>query len=88
MSIPTPKVPEDSDFSFQEPQLVFSADGSKFAVASHPGRVSVWDIRSEVPSEIFVAPQHTYPIRHLQFSSGKLGKEVLVFVTVCLMCTF
>ena len=84
MSIPIPRAPEDSMFCDpQDPILVFSADGSKFAIATNPGRVSVWDIRSKVPLETFIVPQSDYyRIRYLQFSSGKLGKEVLVFVAV------
>ena len=88
MSIPIPEDPEDSDFDLQEPILVFSADGSKFAFAMNFGRVSVWDFRSKVPSEIFIAPHYNHHIRYLQFSSGKLGKEVLVFVVVRRIFTF
>ena len=69
------------------PELAFSADGSKFATDVALGRVSVWDIRSEVPLKTFMTvpkPKHnTQPVQYLQFSSGKLGKEALVFVQVC-----
>ena len=41
MSIPIPWVLEDKSFRLQEPILVFSADGSKFAFAMNVGRVSV-----------------------------------------------
>ena len=75
-----------------EPELAFSADGSKFAIAMDPG-VSVWDIRSKVPLRTFMeaplGPQElALPDRLLQFSSGNLGKEILVFVEVRLMFTF
>ncbi|KIJ93240.1 hypothetical protein K443DRAFT_63351, partial [Laccaria amethystina LaAM-08-1] len=66
----------------EEPELAFSADGSKFAMNN--GRVSVWDIRSKVPLKTFTGvPKSNYDdgfVQFLQFSSGKLGKEVLVFV--------
>ena len=88
MSIPIPWVPEDVEFDLQVPLLVFSADGSKLAIATNVGRVSVWDIRSKVPLWTFILPQSDYTIQYLQFSNGKLGKEVLVFVTVCLIFTF
>ena len=80
MSIPIP-IPEPRDFELQEPTLVFSADGSKFAIVTNPGRVSVWNIRSKVPLKTFIIPECDDVI-YLQFSSGKLGKEVLVFVAV------
>ena len=89
ISIPISEVPEDVEFDLQAPLLVLSADGSKFAIATNVGRVTVWDIRSKFPSWTFVLPQSDdHAIRYLQFSSGKLGKEVLVFVTVCLVFTF
>ena len=44
MSIPTPRAPE----------LAFSTDGSKFAIAMSSGRVSVWDIQSKVPLKTFI----------------------------------
>ena len=76
----------------QRPVLAFSADGSKFAMAMGRGRVSVWDIRSKVPLKTFMevpkSAYHDRPVQYLQFSSGKLGKEALVFVEVCLMFTF
>ena len=82
----------DLGFYLGEPQLAFSADGSKFAMARARGRVSVWNIRSRVPLKTFTeVPKSGYnvrPVRHLQFSSGKRGKEALVFVEVCLMLTF
>ena len=87
MSIPIPRGPENSNAYLQNPILVFSADGSKFAVSTNPGRVSVWDIRSKVPLKTFIFPQCDY-FQYIQFSSGELGKEVLVFVTVRLMFTF
>ena len=89
MSIPIPWGPESVKFDLQKPELAFSADGSKFAVATNVGRVSVWDIRSKVPLKTFTPPQNnSYHILYLQFSSGKGGKEVLVFVAVRLMFTF
>ncbi|KIJ90595.1 hypothetical protein K443DRAFT_686667 [Laccaria amethystina LaAM-08-1] len=81
MSIPIPRDPEDI-IDLEEPELAFSADGSKFAMNN--GRVSVWDIRSKVPLKTFTGvPKSNYDdgfVQFLQFSSGKLGKEVLVFV--------
>ena len=92
MSIPTPKDPKTFPI-IQSPVLAFSADGSKFAMAMTCRRVSVWEIRSKVPLKTFlpVVPKSPYddlPVGHLQFSSGKVGKEVLVFVEVCLSFTF
>ncbi|EDR07872.1 uncharacterized protein LACBIDRAFT_294479 [Laccaria bicolor S238N-H82] len=83
MSIPIPMDPKTFPI-IQAPVLAFSADGSKFAMAMARSRVSVWEIRSKVPLKTFMdVPKSEYddrPARHLQFSSGKLGKEVLVFV--------
>ena len=87
MSIPI-TVPEDWAIDVQDPTLVFSADGSKFAIVTHPGRVSIWDIRSKVPLKTFITVPECNYVKYLQFSSGKLGKEVLVLVVVCLMFTF
>ena len=73
------------------PELAFSADGSKFAIAMDPG-MSVWDIRSKVPLQTFMEaplpPELVLPDRLPQFSSGDLGKEILVFVEVRIMFTF
>ena len=90
MSIPIPRVPGTSP-TLQAPELAFSANGSKFAMAMGCSRVSVWDIRSKVPLKTFMeAPKSDSDrwVPYLQFSSGKLGREVLVFVEVCLMFTF
>ncbi|KIJ97188.1 hypothetical protein K443DRAFT_681743 [Laccaria amethystina LaAM-08-1] len=79
MSIPIRRAPGTSPTSV----LAFSADGSKFAMATACGRVSVWDIQSKVPLKIFLeVPKSDYDrfVPYLQFSSGNLGKEVLVFV--------
>ena len=84
MSIPTHGVPET--FPTYQPVLAFSADGSKFAMAMNRGRVSVWDIRSKIPLKTF--GKEGQSVRYLQFSSVKLGKEVLVFVEVRRMFTF
>ena len=90
-SIPIPGLPEGS-FIFWVPKVAFSADGSKFAMAMAHSRVSVWDIRIEAPLKTFMeVPKSDYrdrPVRYLQFSSGKLRNEVLVFVEVRLMFTF
>ena len=91
LSIPIPKVLDDSPIHLQEPELAFSADGSKFAMAMACGRVSVWDIRSKVPLKTFIVPKSDHddrPIQYLQFSSGELGKETLVFVKASFMFTF
>ena len=80
-------------YPFFAPEFAFSADGSKFAMAmSHSGPgVSVWDIRSKTLLKTFVeVPKYGVGRRvgNLHFSSGKSGKEALVFVEVCLMFTF
>ena len=83
MSIPIAKRP-----SLQAPELAFCADGTKFAMAIGSGRVSVWDIRSNILLKTFMALKSDYGgrfVSHLQFSSGKSGKEVLVFSEVCLI---
>ena len=69
------------------PSLVFSADGTKFAAGTADGVVSVWDVRSKIPLKVFEVdvPRsiHRWPIiPYLQFSSGILGREVLVFMEV------
>ena len=91
MSFPAPTAREK--LLLFEPELAFSADGSKFAMAmSHGGPgVSVWDIQSKTPLKTFVeVPKYgdSRFVGNLQFSSGKSGKEALVFVEVCLMFTF
>ena len=91
MSFPAPTDPEVK-FDFPS-ELAFSADGSKFAMAMSQGGpgVSVWDIRSKTPLKTFAEVPKYGDIRrveNLQFSSGKSGKEALVFVEVCLMFTF
>jgi len=92
MSIPIPKCRLDSDDNLRAPELAFSADGSKFAIVMNSNRVSVWDIRSQLPLKTFIEVpkfgKFPSPVQCLQFSSGKLGKEVLAFVEVCLMFTF
>ena len=91
MSIPTPSVPES--LHIYGPELAFSADGSKLAMAMTLGRVWIWDIQSKTPLKTFMDSEvrkssYDRRVRYLQFSSGNLGKEVLVFVEVCLMFTF
>ena len=90
MSIPTLKDTDSSPF-LRAAKLAFSADSSKFAIAMNNGKVSVWDIRSKVPLKTFLEIPRLFgcpPVEHLQFSSGNLGKEALVFVEVRLMFTF
>ena len=91
MSFPAPTARERN--LFFEPDLAFSADGSKFAMAMSQGGpgVSVWNIQSKIPLKTFVeVPKYGRGrvIGNLQFSSGKSGKEALVFVEVCPMFTF
>ena len=91
MSFPAPTARERS--LVFDPELAFSANGSKFAMAIRHGGlgVSVWDIRSKTPIKTFVeVPKYGYRVRlgNVQFSSGKSGKEALVFVEVCPMFTF
>ena len=86
ISIPNPKGTNRKERLFNPPTLVFSAEGTKFAAGTADGVVSVWEVRSKIPLKIFEVnvardvPQR--PISHLQFSSGILGKEVLVFMEV------
>ena len=85
--------PAQERYLLFEPDLAFSADGSKFAMAMSQGDqgVSVWDIQSKTPIKTFVeVPKYDIGRRvgNLQFSSGKSGKEALVFVEVCPMFTF
>ena len=94
MSIPIPRGPETSSLLPPVPPIpAFSADGSKFAmtVMAHSG-VSVWDIRNKVPLKTFMevlkSDDNDVDVRYLQFSSGKLAKEALVFVEVCPMFMF
>ena len=91
MSFPIAGFP-DASIIFQVPKLAFSADGSKFAMSMSCGTVSVWDIRSKVPLKSFMeGPKCDHddrPTQYLQFSSGNLGKEALVFVKVRLKFTF
>jgi hypothetical protein len=92
MSIPIPWAQETFPLPRTPPDLAFSADGSKFAMAMVCGRVSVWDTRSKVPLKSFMevpmSDNHHLRVEYLQFSSGNLGKEALVFIEVRLMFTF
>ena len=94
MSIPIPRGAKTSSLLPPAPPIpAFSADGSKFAVTvmAYSG-VSVWDIQSKVPLKTFMevpkSDDNDVNARYLQFSSGKLAKEALVFVEVCLMFMF
>ncbi|KIJ95325.1 hypothetical protein K443DRAFT_683104 [Laccaria amethystina LaAM-08-1] len=85
VSIPNPKgTNRKGERLLGAPLLAFSADGTKFAAGTADGVVSVWDVRSKVPLKVFEVdvPRniHKWPIWHLQFSSGILGREVLVFM--------
>ena len=91
MSFPAPMARDG--YLFFQTDLAFSADGSKFAMAMSQGGpgVSVWNIQSKTPLKTFMeVPRHGdgRRVRNLQFSSGKSGKEALVFVEVCPMFTF
>ena len=88
-------IPVATRFLYDPPEIAFSANGSKFAVVMDRSGMSVcvWDIRSQVPLRTFMkAPLVKGPSdqtkRFLQFTSGNLGKEILVFVEVCLIFTF
>ena len=87
LSIPIPEPP-----LIIPPELAFSADGSKFVMAMGYGGVSVWDIQSKGPLRTFTEsplPKILHrPPRYPQFSRVNLGKEILIFVEVCLMFTF
>ena len=85
--------PAQEEFRLVAPELAFSADGSKFAKTMSQGGqgVSVWDIQSKTPLKTFMeVPKYSISrlVCNLQFSSGKSGKEALVFVEVCPMFTF
>lgn len=85
VSIPNPKGTNRKEGRpFGPPSLVFSADGTKFAAGTTDGIVSVWEVRSKIPLKIFEVdvPKDVLqqPISYLQFGSGILGKEVLVFM--------
>ena len=92
ISFPAPMA--QAGYLTYQPELAFSTDGSKFAMAMSQGGpgVSVWDIQSKTPIKTFAeVPKYgggRRAIGNLQFSSGKSGKEALVFVEVCLMFTF
>jgi len=91
-----PSIPirgEGSNIGLRSPTIAFSAGGSKFAMAMTHSRVSVWEIQSKVPLKTFMGILEfdfriDAHLEFLQFSSGKLGKQALVFVEVCLMFTF
>jgi hypothetical protein len=91
-SIPIPWAQETLPLPRTPPDLAFSADGSKFAMATVCGRVSVWDTRSKVPLKTFmevpISDNDHLRVQYLQFSSGNLGKEALVFIEVRLIFTF
>ena len=90
MSIPPHRVPSLRN----SPVRAFSADGSKFAMdMACGGGVSVWNVQSKAPLRTFTEvpwpkEELEQPLRFFQFSSGNLGKELLVFVEVRLMFTF
>jgi WD40 repeat protein len=83
-SIPNPKGTNRRRDWHRSPLLAFSADGAKFASVTGDGVVLVWDVRSKIPLKVFeaVPRDRQWPISHLQFSSGILGREVLVFTEV------
>ena len=88
ISFPAP--PAQEQYLLFAPELAFSGDGTKFAMAMVRG-VSVCDVQSKTPIKTFAeVPKYGNGSRigNLQFSSGKSGKEALVFVEVCLMVTF
>ena len=92
LSVPIADVPV-KNAPHNQPGLAFSPNGSKFAMAmALLNGVFVWDIRSKVPLWTFMEtplPKGLWQLdRCAQFSSGNLGKEILVFVEVCLMLTF
>ena len=67
------------------PLIAFSADETKFAAGTADGVVLVWDVRSKIPLRVLKVDVPSLPrridyrpIRHLQFSSGIAGREVLV----------
>jgi hypothetical protein len=76
----------------KEPELAFSGNGSKFAMGMSSGRVYAGDIQRKFPFKTFMelpkSNNPDWPVRHLQFSSGNVGREALVFVQVRLMFTF
>ena len=76
--------------NYEPPEFAFSADGSKFAITNGPRGLSVWDIQSKVPLRTFkgLTTANYSPLQRPQFSSGNLGKEILVFVEVRLMFKF
>ncbi|KIJ95327.1 hypothetical protein K443DRAFT_11464 [Laccaria amethystina LaAM-08-1] len=78
VSIPNPN--RKGEMLLRASSLVFSADGTKFAAVTVDSAVLVWDIRSKIPLKVFEADVPRDNISHLQFSSGILGREVLVFL--------
>ena len=96
MSFPIHQEAGYKGIDYQEPEVAFSADGSKFAMAMDGGRVSVWDIQSktllQTSMKVPKSNHVDWRVDFLQFSGGNLGrnlgKEALVFVRVCLMFTF
>ena len=87
LSMPVPGTP-----LYAPPEVAFSTDGSKFAVAVAFGGMSVWDIRNKFPFQILMELHWPKNVRQRlycpRFSSGNLGKEILVFAEVRLMFTF
>jgi WD40 repeat protein len=83
VSIPNPKGTNRKGERHGAPLLVFSGDGAKFAAVTGDGVVWVWDVRSKTPLKVSEADVPIqWLISHLQFSTGILGREVLVFIEV------
>jgi len=84
--VPIPDTRPKLDYWFY-PTPVFSADGSKFAVAAKDGTVSVWDVRNNIA---LMVKEPDRDVRRrmasLEFSSGILGREVLAFLEVSQLC--
>ena len=59
LSIPLPRNPKYGGFA--PSVLTFSADRSKFAIATAFGRMSVWDIPRKVPSKTFIEGPESAP---------------------------
>jgi len=85
VSIPNPNGTNHNRAKLGAPLLAFSADGTKFAVGTEDGVLSVWDVRSKIPLKVFEVDvprgvRFSTPLQFLQFSSGIFGREVLVFI--------
>ena len=79
--VPSPDTKPIIPYPWSYLSPTFSADGSKLAVATKDGTVSVWDVRDKIPLMVKEPDRDVRrTVASLEFSSGILGREVLALL--------